>query len=227
MAITSAEHLTRQLDLIPMAALKYPVTVIGCGAIGSFATLALAKMGVENITVYDFDEVSIENMNNQFFRFKDIGSNKATALAALVEDFTGVKINAIPSKYETGDLEGIVVVAVDSMDVRAQIFEQVITQPNVRWLVDPRMSAEMYAQYVCRTQVEISKKFYEGYLYPDSEAIAERCTAKSTIYTATLAAGYVAKTVKDIITKGSVQSMVAWDIKNSTHMAKSVHLGAS
>ena len=37
------EHLTRQIDLIPTRVLNIPITVIGCGAIGGWTTLMLAK----------------------------------------------------------------------------------------------------------------------------------------------------------------------------------------
>lgn len=208
------QHLTRQLDLIPMNTLATPVNVIGCGAIGSFTVLALAKMGITNITVWDNDEVSIENMSNQFFRFKDIGTNKALALRELVKDFTGVEIKAHPNLYEgreTG-LQGIVVAAVDSMAARAMILDTIKHQsPGVRLLIDPRMSAELYLQYAVKPKDE----WYLKTLYTDDNSVAERCTAKSTVYTATLAAGLIVKTVKNFITGETYPKDIAWDIKSS------------
>src|ERR1017187_7892825 len=118
MELTNA-HLTRQLDIIPIRVLGEPITIIGVGAGGSFATLMLAKMGFTRITVIDFDIVSVENMNSQFYRFKDIGQPKVTALQALVEDFTGVKITAVNDRYQGNVVfPGIVVSAVDSMAAR-------------------------------------------------------------------------------------------------------------
>ena len=64
---TRNEHLIRQFDLIPEDVLGEPITIIGVGAIGSWTTLALAKMGFQNLTVFDDDKVSIENMNSQFY----------------------------------------------------------------------------------------------------------------------------------------------------------------
>ena len=48
----------RQLDLCPPDKLKFPITVIGAGAIGSAAVVTLAKMGCSNITVYDEDTLT-------------------------------------------------------------------------------------------------------------------------------------------------------------------------
>ncbi len=41
------------------------VTVVGCGAVGSVAIEALARIGVGQINVIDFDTVSVTNINRQ------------------------------------------------------------------------------------------------------------------------------------------------------------------
>lgn len=41
------------------------VAVIGCGAVGSFALEPLARCGINNITVVDFDNFEITNLNRQ------------------------------------------------------------------------------------------------------------------------------------------------------------------
>lgn len=211
------DHLTRQMSLIPMETLITPVHIIGCGAVGSFLALSLAKMGMEDISVFDMDEVSVENMSNQFYRFTDIGTNKAVALQSLVHSFTNTTIKCVPRAYTQEDalhLNGIVVSAVDSMEVRKMIYESVKTYGfAVKYIIDPRMSAEYYSQYTINPFDDADKKTYEKTLYKDSEAVQERCTAKSTVYTATLAAGLIVKTVKDLILKADkYPRQVQWDI---------------
>ena len=213
----SANHLTRQIDLIPSNSLHVPIHVVGAGAIGSFAVLALAKMGLNNITVYDFDEVSVENMNSQFYRFKDIGASKVLALQSLVKDFTGLEIKVVNRAFVESDaqyLQGIVVSAVDSMEARTMIYNSVKAYGfSVTHIIDPRMSAEYYAQYTINPFSGSDQMTYAKTLYTDKEAVAERCTAKSTVYTATLAAGLVVKTIKDIITKADVHPrIIHWSI---------------
>ena len=97
--MTDNTHLTRQLSLIPTEVLDKRITIVGCGAIGSFLALSLAKMGATNLCLYDFDEVSIVNMSNQFFRYSDIGKNKALALRELIKDFTDVEVDAVPEAF--------------------------------------------------------------------------------------------------------------------------------
>ena len=67
------QNLTRQLDLIPIAVLGTRITIIGAGAVGGWTSLALAKMGFSNITVFDYDVVEVENLNCQLYGPKHLG----------------------------------------------------------------------------------------------------------------------------------------------------------
>lgn len=212
MSEVNLDHLTRQMDIIPMDLLIQPITVIGAGAIGSFAVLSLVKMGFENVMVYDFDEVSVENMNCQWFRFSDIGKKKAVALKDLIKDFTKAEIDISTERFVNQPLHGIVITAVDSMEARKVIWEQIKQSSTVKFLVDPRMASEYALTYVMDPSDAKDRETYEKVLYTDAEAIEERCTAKSTMYTATMIAGYVAKMVKDIVTKGKYARVSHWDI---------------
>lgn len=214
--LIKAEHLTRQADIIPLDVVESTdVTIVGCGAIGSFSALSLAKMGVLKIKVYDFDNVDIVNMNNQFFRFKDIGKNKASALRELVHDFTGVDIVAIPEKCtdETVVNCKIVVMSVDSMAVRAELFKSV----SCDFLIDTRMGAEVYNQYVVNMNNQKSRSDYEKTLFSDSEAVQERCTAKSTIYTALTASSMVCKAVKNIVVSEKYPKSIMMNLQKSSN----------
>lgn len=213
-----SSHLTRQLDIIPLNTLKMPIHIVGAGAIGSFTALMLAKMGMEDITVYDNDMVSIENMNNQFYRFSDIGKPKVTALAELVNDFTGVRIKPFNGRWEKekpSELRGIVISAADSMQVRKDLFEHCMADFRINWFLDSRMGSESALMYVMNPQRERDQVSYLKTTYSDADAAQERCTAKSTIYTANMLSGHVVKAVKDLITKGSYARVTMWSIANN------------
>lgn len=216
----TATHLTRQLDLIPLETLSEKITIIGAGAIGSWVTLALAKMGFTDLTVWDFDEVSMENMNCQFFRMKDVGLLKTNALTRMIEDFTGHPVNVEHRKYESGAFPGIVISAVDSMEVRKLIWENHKRKaPFTRYIIDPRMGAESALLYVMDPNNPKDIESYEKTLYSNEEAEQERCTAKATMYTANMLAGLVAKAVKDIVTGGNLPRIVNWSIKDNGFQA--------
>jgi len=67
----------RQQELVDQERLSdLKVTIIGCGAVGSFSALSLCKMGVKHLTLIDPDTVNSENLPNQFFRECDLGKKK-------------------------------------------------------------------------------------------------------------------------------------------------------
>lgn len=207
------DYLIRQSDLIPHGLLSQQITLIGAGAIGSFTVLALTKMGFHRIHVYDFDEVSDANMSCQWFRTKDIGKPKVEALKELIQDFTEIPIDISNERYDGKQpLNGIVITSVDSMEVRKTIWEAAKKSDNVSWVIDPRMAAEYGLSFVMNPRDAKDIKAYETTLYTDENAVQEPCTAKSTMYTATLMAGYVAKHVKDLVTGNDYARVTHWNI---------------
>jgi molybdopterin/thiamine biosynthesis adenylyltransferase len=213
MNIDTSEFLTRQSDLISSSQLRaYPITIIGAGAIGGWVALSLVKMGITNITVYDFDIVDTVNMNCQFYRVSDIGRPKVEALRELIEDFTGIVINIYNEKYTGQPIQGICISAVDSMAVRKLAY---MNSLRMNYIIDPRMAVEDALMYVMNPSDRVDRESYEKTLYSDEESVHERCTSKATIYTANLLAGMVVKAVKDLITFSSYPRITMWDIKSS------------
>ena len=78
------------------------VCVIGAGALGNEVVKNLLQLGVENITVVDFDEVVIANLNRCcFFTRDDVGKKKASVIAAKATNINpNAKILVIDSKVE-------------------------------------------------------------------------------------------------------------------------------
>ena len=58
------------------------VTIIGCGAVGSWTAVQLAHSGLQNLTVIDGDLVEESNLNRSVFLQEDIGISKVKALAS-------------------------------------------------------------------------------------------------------------------------------------------------
>ena len=76
------QHISRQLDLVPIDILDAPITVIGAGAISSWVALGLAKSGFKRIAVFDHDKVDIVNMSSQFYGIDDVNTEKVKARRA-------------------------------------------------------------------------------------------------------------------------------------------------
>lgn len=70
-----------------MALHRSRVAVVGVGGVGSWAVEALARSGVGNITLIDFDHVAASNMNRQIQALDStLGAAKVTVLEARIRD---------------------------------------------------------------------------------------------------------------------------------------------
>lgn len=209
------EYLVRQEDTLPYEKVSHlSITVIGVGAIGSFTTLSLAKMGLENIDVIDHDVVSDENMNVQFYPLHTIGQPKVDALEELVKSFTGACITDYQKRWDSDDTLGeVVITSLDNMATRKEVFEKA-REEGVRCLIDPRMAIESLMVLSTNPSDPEQAEWYEKFLYSDEEAIQERCTNKAVMYTVLSAAGIVCQMVKDYVSGKRPTRIVQWDLKS-------------
>ncbi len=61
------------------------VCVVGVGGVGGMAVMALARCGIENFTLIDFDKVSSSNINRQVVAWQEtIGQNKVDVLKKMI-----------------------------------------------------------------------------------------------------------------------------------------------
>ena len=173
-----------------------PIKIIGTGSVGSFTALSLAKMGAHNIEVWDDDLIDEVNISNQFYRIKDIGEYKVDALQALINDFEGVSIMNHASKCNgTQDLNGIVVVALDSMLPRKRIWDSIKGKGDVELFIDPRMGGRVARIYSVNPRTGIES--YEKTLYTDDDSAPERCTERTIIYNVLGISSLIAKIIED------------------------------
>jgi sulfur carrier protein ThiS adenylyltransferase len=67
-------------DNIKKALSSKTVGIAGCGGLGSNCAVALARVGVGNLIIADFDVVVESNLNRQYFFHDQIGMKKVDAL---------------------------------------------------------------------------------------------------------------------------------------------------
>ena len=105
---------------------KDRIHIIGCGSVGSTVAELLARFGITRFTLYDFDIVEPHNLANQMFCKKHIGKLKTEALKEIICEINpeAEKDIKLQSKGWNGQaLGGIVVLAVDNIELRKQICE--------------------------------------------------------------------------------------------------------
>lgn len=214
----------RQRDLLPPEKTVAKILVVGAGAIGSQVVMCLAKMGFKDITVFDDDTVSEENISCQWYGPKDIGQRKSQALKERVADMTGAMIQNMNERFNEESADqgyNIVVSAVDSMKSRTYIWNRAKNFFKLTHYIDPRMSAEEGSIYTINTLDLDEMAKYEKTIFPDDEGVSEPCTAKATMYCSMLLAGQVAKQIKDIVVGETPARTILWSVKaNDIHFFK-------
>ena len=206
----------RQQDIVDNSRLAdLPIIVIGAGAVGSFTALALAKMGVRKLTVYDDDTVTEHNLPAQFFRTGDIGRPKVEALQEIVQAFDGVAIQVRAERFVDQPLTGVVIVAVDSMDQRQRIWRRVRYNPAVKLYIDTRMGTEVAVVHVVNPIDPDDVHRYEENLHGSEEAFQARCTERAIVYTVLGLAAITAGKVKKFVMGQPYRKTVVRDFKLS------------
>lgn len=107
------------------------VAVFGLGGVGGFCAEALARAGIGKLTIIDFDEVSISNINRQIVALHStIGKKKAILFADRIRDINPeIKLNVYDEFYvDTFDWTGIdyVADAIDTMRSKVSLLENCV-----------------------------------------------------------------------------------------------------
>ena len=206
----SNNYFVRSFDLIRQSKLNTPILIFGCGSIGSYTALALAKAGFNNLTLLDYEKVDFENIGPQFYAIPDVGYSKADCLAENIYEFTSNRFAVIDQKFTYDTVhdsmflakllttDTIVICAIDSMKARAHLF-YILQGMAYKAFIDSRMAIEFLELYSFTPEQTNSIKNYTKTLYSDSDAVQMACTNKAISYTSLIAGGTIAKICKDIV----------------------------
>ena len=62
------------------------VSILGCGGLGSNIAMTLARCGVGELHLYDFDKVEYSNLNRQNYDLVDLGNSKVDQTKKKIEE---------------------------------------------------------------------------------------------------------------------------------------------
>jgi sulfur carrier protein ThiS adenylyltransferase len=193
-ATAPLERDARQRDLVPPARLAAcHALVVGVGAIGRQVALQLAAVGVPRLTLYDDDRVGPENLACQGYFAEEVGQRKVLATAELCRRLHPVaRVSPLAERFRRSTAKQLhagedlcVFACVDAIGTRRLLWEAV--RHSAAFFVDGRMSAEVLR--VLAVAHPATDGYYAGTLFDPGEAYVGACTARSTIYTASIAAG--------------------------------------
>lgn len=187
-ASVSNPRLIRQQRLVPSDRLvDLTATIIGVGAIGRQVALQLASIGVRSIQLIDFDAVDETNITTQGYSARDVGQRKVDATCSAVNQIdSDIHVETIDDRFRSRHVIGeAIFCCVDSISARTAIWRSVNTA--CQFWADGRMLGETM-RILC-VAGDAGRRHYPTTLFQQSEAQAGHCTSRSTIYTASIAAG--------------------------------------
>ena len=178
----------RQQDLVPSDRLAdLLVTVIGVGAIGRQVALQLAAIGARRLQLVDFDRVDHTNVTTQGYFAVDVGQLKVDATAKTIARLDPLAhVQSVDDRYRPKlEIGAAVFCCVDSIEARSAIWRS--AGHRAEFWADGRMLGETIRVLVAADAA--GRNYYSTTLFAANEAQPGRCTARSTIYTANIAAG--------------------------------------
>jgi sulfur carrier protein ThiS adenylyltransferase len=192
-ASSLADRDVRQRDLVPPEKLEAcHALVIGVGAIGRQVALQLACMGIRQLTLVDHDKVDIVNLAPQGYTPHDLNLLKVEATARWCQKLNPeITIQTVAERFRRSSAAWrseqrlVVFCCVDSISARKLVWEAL--RHAAAFFADARMSGEVIR--VLAGGRPASEAHYPTTLFAQEVAFAGACTAKSTIYTASIAAG--------------------------------------
>ncbi|QQS22662.1 ThiF family adenylyltransferase [bacterium] len=169
------------------------VDIIGAGATGSRIALELAKLGLSNIHVWDFDKIESHNVPNQVYGNNHIGEVKVEALKRIIEEQTGTVITCHEARVDgTQELGDVVYLLTDTMASRQEIWKNGLRyKPRTKLMIETRMGANSGRVYCVNPSSPKDVKGWEATLYSDDVAVVSACGTSITVgATAAMVTGY-------------------------------------
>ncbi len=142
------------------------VAVCGLGGLGSNISISLARAGIGNLHIIDFDKVDISNLNRQQYFASQLGIYKTEAMLHNLKEIAPyckiktdcIKINAenVKGLLENDD---IICEAFDNPECKAMLVNNVIEKLPEKYIVSASGMAGIASANEIRTR-RITKHFY-------------------------------------------------------------------
>ena len=145
------------------------VGIAGCGGLGSNCAVALARAGVGNLIIADFDTVSPENLNRQYFFTDQTGMKKVFALRENIRRANpATKVQAYDLKLDPSNIPVIfkscqvIIEAFDLAVMKQMIAETVLSRMDDKYLIMGSGVAGFGCNNLIRTTAPDEKIFICG-----------------------------------------------------------------
>lgn len=123
------------------------ISILGCGGLGSNIAMALARCGLGEIHIYDYDKVELSNLNRQNYDQKDLGKSKVIQTKKKIEaslPYTKVYAKEVLiSKENLGQISektDIFIEAFDKKEMKSLVFEYFLGRKDKKLIMASGLS---------------------------------------------------------------------------------------
>lgn len=212
---------SRHLTIFDSEPFKYKaIHIVGCGNIGSHTAEAIARMGFENIFLYDFDDVEEVNLSTQNFLTSDIGKPKIEVIDdRLLQINRNIVVTKVPGAItadsklpiEPGNTLALIS-GLDSIEARSMLCQLLIDSKIQVEIIDGRIGKEqvevLHADFPEAWDIEIG----------DEERADVSCTEKYISYTPILCAALIANNLKKICLNEEIEYHQLFNFKTLNYI---------
>lgn len=177
------------------------IYIVGCGGVGSWAAINLARFFPASITLYDDDLVETGNMSGQFY--EDVEGYKVAELSRNISRFTNyiTPINTYEGKFTQENIKSIqpnsvIVIGIDNQKEKKNIMNaiHILSRRNV-WVIDARLSMDTFQIITMNDKIYFDytkfKKYSDKFLFDDADADRTICSLKQTSFMANMIGGMI------------------------------------
>lgn len=175
------------------------IMLAGCGGIGSWTGLLLARLQPYRLFLYDPDTVEAVNMAGQLYETAHFGELKVASLSNVVQRFSSFnRVFTVPERYSRDKgTSNVMICGFDNMEARATFFDAWLLHVDrlpeeLRkecLFLDGRLAAEEF-QVLCIRGDDIFniERYRKEFLFSDAEAEETVCSYKQTSFMANMIA---------------------------------------
>lgn len=169
------------------------IVLAGIGGIGSYVAFLLSRLRPKSLFLFDPDRVESVNMAGQLYCAEDVGKNKVDAIARMLQKYSNFYCGTCAANYDREQFtKNIMICGFDNMEARRTYFNSwlarvgdfhdPVDKANMLF-IDGRLSAEEL-QVLCFTGNDTYSinRYYNHYLFSDSEADHTICSYKQTTF---------------------------------------------
>ena len=168
-------NLNKSLEFFDPDQIKGPCHIVGCGAIGGCIAELLARQGVKDIHLWDFDIVASHNIVNQIYTEEDINRPKVEALKKQLRKInSNIKVTTHEQGWENNIINNYMFLCLDNIETRKKVLLYNKDNQQLKLVTDCRMTLTQGQCYTAKWDNPIEKNsLLDSMNFTHEEAMAE------------------------------------------------------